>query len=801
MARRTLVAFALLTSLLLLQNTSSSGSLVCKTWTGADQEIPPPRINDGYCDCPHDGSDEVGTGACAGSMDGMWAGLSPRLLPSDADAAVPPAAFACRQQPALRLPLSRLNDGICDCCDGSDEATDPSLSSVSTRVSCPDICDEVLAEERARAAKLRSDFDAGFKIRGEAIEEYDQWRSRSEEKLHQLRDVDLENMKKGKDELDLRLATAKLTFARDWMSTAKNVTSSTSTNAHQSSLKGMLIMDETETVSFILSLCMLAAEISAKNLVDGRCLALDRASLDLGILWDHSSYPMPTFTLLDSESKDSLSQYAESILLRIEGKEATKGPQSNDRRGGRHGRNDRPPPPDMSSGDDLYGDDWEDYYDDYDEDVESPHQEQDDGKIDSSEGDSGVESPNSSIENIVEGLIDSLPLDRSLFQKQSRLVLNYSPPLNEEKQADTEESGDIVPEDSLEGAAESEAEDQENEHDVDPMALEEVKLALGRLSGSVARGEMAVKSAARYIVAMQASDTVLDAELLALMVLYHSKISARDVAELIYMISSDFKVEEDEATCSAPWAAMCPPRTTASEGGSTYPPTVIVEAAREVCDEREGAEYVCSSQIEEEPNLPSEVSDGYYNYYEPRARDVNDGLSTYFQDLDAKQAIPADLSDLMKQRDSVDKELKSLSNRISSLERELGDDSDKSKYGADGELYTMRDSCHKVEQGKYEYEVCIFGKATQRDIGQRSGGTNLGQWNSVTVDENSGKRLLKWTGGTKCWNGPVRSAEVAVTCGAETKLLSADEPETCRYTLEMESPIGCDESFKLSNAL
>ena len=55
----------------------------------------------------------------------------------------------------------------------------------------------------------------------------------------------------------------------------------------------------------------------------------------------------------------------------------------------------------------------------------------------------------------------------------------------------------------------------------------------------------------------------------------------------------------------------------------------------------------------------------------------------------------------------------------------------------------QQDSCHKVEQGKYEYEVCIFGKATQRDIGQRSGGTNLGQWHSATVDENSGKRLLK----------------------------------------------------------
>ena len=787
MARR-IIAFALATSLLLLQN--ARGSLVCKTWTGADQEVPPPRVDDGYCDCPHDGSDEVGTGACAGSMDGMWAGLAPRLLPSDDGAAVPPAAFACRQQPTLRLPLSRLNDGVCDCCDGSDEATDPSLASASMRGSCPDICDEVLAEERARAAKLRSDFEAGSKIRAESIEKYNQWRSRSEASLHQLRDVNLEKAKRDKDEVDLRLSTAKLTFARDWISSIEDVTS-------QSALTDMLVMEEMETVSFILSLCMLSAEISAKNFANGRCLALDRASMDLGILWDHSSDPMPTFTLLDSESKEGLSQYADGIISRLEGKDdAKKGPQSNDRRGGRHGRNDRPPPPDVSSGDDPYRDDWEDHDHDYDEDAESS-----DGELESSEGDSGVESPKSSIENVIEELIDGLPHDRSLFRKQSSLVLNYSPPKIEEKQEETEDNGDTAPEDSSENAAENELEEQPNEPEVDPMALKDVKMTLGRLSGSVARGEMSAKSAARYVVALHASDTVIDAELLALMVLYHSKVSISDVAELIYMISNEFNADEDEATCSAPWAAMCPPRTAVGEGDKRYPPTVIVEAAQAVCDQREGAAFVCSSHIEEELSLPTEVSDGYYNYYEPRGRDVDDGLSDYFQDLDGMQKVPSTLSDLMKERDGVDAKLKSLNTRISSLERELGDDADESKYGADGELYTMRDSCHKVEQGKYEYEVCIFGKATQRDIGQKSGGTNLGQWSSATVDENSGKRLLKWTGGTKCWNGPVRSAEVTVTCGVETKVLSADEPETCRYALEMESPIGCDESFKQSNAL
>ena len=39
------------------------------------RSLPASAINDGYCDCPHDGQDEPDTGACAGSVDGGWAGV------------------------------------------------------------------------------------------------------------------------------------------------------------------------------------------------------------------------------------------------------------------------------------------------------------------------------------------------------------------------------------------------------------------------------------------------------------------------------------------------------------------------------------------------------------------------------------------------------------------------------------------------------------------------------------------------------------------------------------------------------
>lgn len=62
---------------------------------GSDK-VPMMAVNDEYCDCPSDGSDEPGTDAC------------------------PNARFYCEHSNKF-LPSGKVNDGICDCCDGSDE--------------------------------------------------------------------------------------------------------------------------------------------------------------------------------------------------------------------------------------------------------------------------------------------------------------------------------------------------------------------------------------------------------------------------------------------------------------------------------------------------------------------------------------------------------------------------------------------------------------------------------------------------------------------------------------------------------
>jgi len=773
---------------------------------------------------------------------------------TDGDAARPAAYFGCPQQPSLRLPMSRVNDGICDCCDGADESSDDASSSSSsgtTRTSCPDICDVVLAEEREALAKMRADYEIGSKRRAASISQYDGWHAVTREKLRQLKDVELEEATREQERREESLRIAMVTFGGDWLSDILGQVEDADRDLVDIASMGRSVnggdVDSNTVASdlalFIVSLCQLSAEASSGNVANDRCLALDRASLDLGLLWNHNgdgdgAGSLPTFAhVLKEES--ALMEYANDIVLRLEGKDskATSTISSRDQSRAASARIRKEKAREQEkerhhheydSGDDLYGDDWEDSPDYHYEDDFAGEEEEDDlhyhdmeseshGLEEEGEKAEEEESEKSSInESLLKLLLDGLPIDRTLFKEQSERLLKFS--LEENK----DEDGQAVVDDrEVRDKADSEEEDEESTSGdsggVDPMAVQMVKSNLSKSLSNISRGEMCARSAARYVTSLivtsmtennhDYSPPLRELQRLAILTLYHSKVSSEDVAELVYMMSAVLGkvVTEDDTNdeCDVSWSNMCPPRTI-QIGDRSYPPSFIVEAARKRCERLENSPGVCGVQAEgDEIDFPSSIPDGYYNYYAPKSKtssDDEDALVAYFSGMESMhEKVPASISDLKKQKEAADRSRKSLTKKVADLESELGGDSG-SKYGPDGELYIMRDTCHKVESGKYEYEVCIFGRASQRDIGQTSGGTNLGSWDKIDSADD-GQRTLKWRGGTKCWNGPVRSAEVVVTCGAETKMLTADEPETCRYVFTMESPIGCDERFKVKNSL
>ncbi|KAL3779959.1 hypothetical protein ACHAW5_000679 [Stephanodiscus triporus] len=897
--------------------------------------VPPSRIDDGYCDCPYDGGiDEPNTSACSGSTaDGYssWAGMGVVVRDRDRDRdrrRLPARKFACPRQPSLLLPYSRLNDGICDCCDGADEMSPSSSSSssssssrevgVAAASSCPDTCEGDLANERATREKLASDYEVGSARRLESTRSYAEWRARTHDEIRRLKYEEMAGI-----EMECKDASRVAKDATTGYATARVRDVASSANDVGEALWGALFENDDVDVdgstryyglsSLIISFCGLSAEISSENYVDGRCVPLVEAGKDAGMTWhddddddgggggggdaSSASSSLPAFEKIDPTSEDALSAYADAMVLRLEGRKKERGaivaaasssapsrsssPQQREEEE-KEVRADYEPRYD-SFDDDYYGHDdpeeeerwlggsWSDAVEEEEStggggggSVDDPSSSRTTGEKDyggREEGGSEVEiskdgkeeggekrregqhqswssSPPPDDEILVKSLLDSVPLDRTLFKNRAETLLRSSSMVQPRKEEDStnvdgeERIVDAPPsEDGSSADDEGSISGDDDAGKVDPMAAQMAKSALSKYLSQITRGESSMMSAARYVASvMRGSDLPLDdLRTLAIMTMYHGDVALEDVAELIYLtcgaLRSSTPDEEggsrrrgeviaggdypsSSSSCPSRSSDICPPRTVLV-GGKEHPPLFVLEAARRRCDRREGGadSGACAARDDDGGAIkfPTSVSDGYYDYYAPQPRGPDDGLTSVFSAIDSLFEPPSNILELRKREEALNGKKKTLSKRVADLEREISDgdgggDGRLSKYGIDGELFALRDTCHKVMYLKYEYEVCIFGSATQRDGGSNGvGGTNLGSWKAAYVE--GGRRTLRWEGGTKCWNGPARSAEVSVTCGADTRLLTADEPETCRYVFTMESPIGCDEEFKIRNSL
>lgn len=121
--------------------------------------LSPQQINDGFCDCP-DGSDEPATHACP-------------------YAANEPLMFYCENKgffPRL-LERHKLNDGVCDydiCCDGSDEWI--------SRL-CPDKCEQVRQQYDNYVQETVSKVSAALETRKQYVEKAQSAKKSLEQKL------------------------------------------------------------------------------------------------------------------------------------------------------------------------------------------------------------------------------------------------------------------------------------------------------------------------------------------------------------------------------------------------------------------------------------------------------------------------------------------------------------------------------------------------------------------------------------------------------------------------------------------
>ena len=140
--------------------TAPTQGLTCEDGT----TVSPGQENDGYCDCA-DGSDEVTSSACAGRP--SLAGFDPL----EEEDPIPGPAFVCPNKGHLpkTVFLSFVNDGVCDCCDGSDEAGGPVLPH-TPQGGCPNTCQEEAEAHAIAVAEREREIAQGLETRAKYVQ-------------------------------------------------------------------------------------------------------------------------------------------------------------------------------------------------------------------------------------------------------------------------------------------------------------------------------------------------------------------------------------------------------------------------------------------------------------------------------------------------------------------------------------------------------------------------------------------------------------------------------------------------------
>mmetsp|Transcript_9683 Transcript_9683/g.22755 ORF Transcript_9683/g.22755 Transcript_9683/m.22755 type:complete len:785 (-) Transcript_9683:78-2432(-) len=765
-----LLCFGLLFSL------SSAGDLKCATGLdGKEAVIPEAWINDGYCDCPFDGQDEPNTEACSGST--SWPGLKTDGVMDGAAASPALPGFQCSKQTKLILPVSRINDGICDCCDGEDESEGL----------CPDICDELFRAEREARQKITKNFKLGYNKRKHDLYNFKKLR---QEKLQEAAEKETEIVSINKEESEAEASIDELrdAYAKERKAVASSVAKSLADLVDP--------LSEDELKQLIVHSCQLAGEMSDHDA--DTCVALRLSALDstTGSVWSDDTYAD------DEEMKFSTDdqQIAEMLLQNSLGTDSLKwnldeefrrrldeymgdydydGEFDDDQFGGpydddEHGEDGYYEPPPPSRKNKVY----------VSRDVSEKEQE----VIDELKG-----------SKFSESRVNFLTRSKILEEKINNALDAAEEAAKEKEEGEADEENEEGDEAEVEGDAEAEVAEGEEVPTIDTEAYNSIKDTLEAVDQKILKG-FRWGASAKLFFSKSSATTVDDLKSLAIGTLLLGNLGATHVWEVLQSILPEYEGAKASSDTCAALPISCPPSTITRGKGISFPPSFIIAAVEALCVEQAAAKVDESTCAEEgaSDEIPESVSDGLYGYFNPSPREESDPLMSFFSPLLSFKADKDTYDKHMTTKRNLDTKKKRIERQITDLYKDIGG-KDGDGMGPSGELYSMANECFSVLAGKYTYETCIFGEAKQKE-GSGAGGTGLGKWTGMEIDED-GARVMKWEKGQKCWNGPQRSATVYVTCGQETKLISADEPETCSYVFEMESYIACDEAYKAKMGL
>lgn len=148
---------------------------------------------------------------------------------------------------------------------------------------------------------------------------------------------------------------------------------------------------------------------------------------------------------------------------------------------------------------------------------------------------------------------------------------------------------------------------------------------------------------------------------------------------------------------------------------------------------------------------------------------------------EASSNVESCLNQARDARNKLERKKSDIERQVERLEQKQGTDYGKLHGDA---LRMLHGKCTKTKIMQYEFEHCGFDVVRQYEHGHVI--ANLGKFKGW-----DGEMTMKYEGGDKCWNGPVRSIKVELVCGAEELVLSVEEPNRCSYFMKFATPAVC----------
>ncbi|KAG4167681.1 hypothetical protein ERO13_A13G211300v2 [Gossypium hirsutum] len=195
--------------------------------------------------------------------------------------------------------------------------------------------------------------------------------------------------------------------------------------------------------------------------------------------------------------------------------------------------------------------------------------------------------------------------------------------------------------------------------------------------------------------------------------------------------------------------------------------------------EEESHDDMSSYNYDDEPDLSdttSSYNSSWLEKIQQKARNILKAFNLFQTPVNLTEAATV----RKKYVDSGTK-LSKIQSRISKLKEKLKHD-----FGPEKEFYAFYGHCFETNQNKYVYKVCPYKQASQEE-GYTS--TSLGNWDQFEESY----RMMVFSNGENCWNGPDRSMKVKLRCGLKNEITDVDEPSRCEYVAILSTPAVCLE--------